>query len=94
MAAKHNMTDLRESMFEVIEGLKDKSISVQEGQAIANAGQVIINSAKVEIDFLKVTNGGELLGSGFVDLVREPEPLLENGEAHQEETPMFEHEVV
>lgn len=62
---KNKITDLRDHLFETIEALKDdeKPMDIERAKAIADTAQVIINSAKVEVDFLKATNG---LGTGFI----------------------------
>lgn len=51
--------DLREAMFDTIEGLRSGKITVEQAKAMPDIGQVIINSAKVEVDYIKANNGGE-----------------------------------
>jgi hypothetical protein len=71
---KNKVEDLRNHLFEVIEGLKDGSVDIEKAKAIADVGQVIVNSAKVEVDYLRVTGAAE--GSGFIpDMPRGPAPL-------------------
>lgn len=71
---KNKVEDLRNHLFEVIEGLKDGSVDIEKAKAIADVGQVIVNSAKVEVDYLRVT--GAAKGSGFIpDMPRGPAPL-------------------
>lgn len=55
---------MRTDLFDVLRGLKNGSIDVATAKAINETAQVLINSAKVEVDFLKVTNGKA--GSGFI----------------------------
>lgn len=45
------ISDLREAMFGVIEGLKNKTLETQRAREISNATQVIINSIKVEMEY-------------------------------------------
>lgn len=56
---KNKIPDLRNHLFEVIEGLKDKDhpMDIDRAEAIAGVAQVIINSAKVEVDYLKAVGG-------------------------------------
>jgi hypothetical protein len=55
---KNRMTDLRNHLFETLEALKDeeKPMDIDRAKAIAGVAQVLINSAKVEVDFMKVSN--------------------------------------
>jgi hypothetical protein len=48
--------DLREALFETIDGIKSGKIDVEKAKAITNIAQVIVNSAKAEVDFLKNVN--------------------------------------
>ncbi len=48
--------DLRETLFDTIEGIKAGKIDVEKAKAITNIAQVIVNSAKAEVDFLKNVN--------------------------------------
>lgn len=61
---KNKIEDLRDHLFEVIEGLKDKSMDLDRAHAIAEVAQTVINSAKVEVDHMKIT--GQASGSGFL----------------------------
>ena len=71
---KNKVEDLRNHLFEVIEGLKDGTFDIEKARMIADVGQVIVNSAKVEVDYLRVTGAAE--GSGFIpDAPRGPAAL-------------------
>ncbi len=63
---KNRIEDLRNHLFETLEGLKDKDdpMPLDRAKAIADTAQTIINSAKVEVDFLRVVGATE--GSGFI----------------------------
>lgn len=50
---------LREHLFATIAGVKDKSISIEQAKTIGDLSQVIVNTAKVEVDYLRATEGGE-----------------------------------
>jgi len=58
---KNKMTDLRNHLFEVIEGLRDKDapMDIARARAVSNAAQAILLSAKLEIEFIKTTGDRE-----------------------------------
>ncbi len=64
--------DLREHLFQTLEGLRNKSITIEEARAVAGVAQVIVNSAKVEAEVMKATRHR---GSGFI-----PEIPLQPGQ--------------
>jgi len=68
---KNKIEDLRNHLFEVLEGLKDpeKPLDIDRARAIADVAKKIIDSAKVEVDFLRVT--GQVAGSGFIPADRQ-----------------------
>lgn len=55
---KNKVEDLRNHLFAALEGLADKDnpMDLDRARAIAEVAQTIVNSAKVEVDFIKVTN--------------------------------------
>lgn len=62
-----NITDLRTSLFQALDALADKKASpetIARAKAISDVAQTIINSAKVEVDFIRVSEG--LGGTGFL----------------------------
>ncbi|WP_235186183.1 hypothetical protein [Lysobacter antibioticus] len=63
---KNKIEDLRNHLFAVIEGLSDPDnpMEIDRAIAIANVAQVLINSAKVEVEFMRVTDS--VRGSGFI----------------------------
>lgn len=62
---KNKLTDLRNHLFETLEGLKDKDhpMEIARAKAVADVAQTIINSAKVEVEFMKQTGA---TGSDFI----------------------------
>ncbi|HEU5289543.1 MAG TPA: hypothetical protein VFU05_02795 [Cyclobacteriaceae bacterium] len=61
--------DLRETLFDTIEQIKNGKIDVEKAKAITNIAQVIVNSAKAEVDFLKnVSQQGD---TGFISNKKE-----------------------
>jgi hypothetical protein len=49
------LDDLRERLFDAIDGVKAGTLAVDKARAINDIGQAIINSAKVEVDYLRVS---------------------------------------
>lgn len=72
--AKNKINDLRDHLFETLEGLKDKSMDLDRARAISEVAQVIINSAKVEVDLVKAVSGSAA-GSAFFNLPEERREL-------------------
>ncbi len=54
-----NIQTLREQMFETLQGIKNGSIPVDKAKAICQVADVIVASAKVEVDFIRATGGGD-----------------------------------
>ena len=54
---KNRIEDLRNHLFATIEALSDQEdpMELERAKAISEVAQTIINSAKVEVEFLKVT---------------------------------------
>lgn len=46
---------LRTHLFDVLAGLKDKTLDLDRAKAINETAQTLINMAKVEVDYMKVT---------------------------------------
>ena len=63
---RNKIEDLRNHLFATMEALLDeeKPIELDRAKAIADIAQVIINSAKVEVDYVKVTERSRA-SSGF-----------------------------
>lgn len=61
-----NIVELRKVLFETLRGLTDKNnpMDIDRARAISEVAQTMINSAKVEVDFIKATEGN---GSGFLE---------------------------
>lgn len=57
------ITDLREHLFAVIEGVRNNTITIEQAKTISDLSQVIVNTAKVEVDFVRAT---ERTGSHFL----------------------------
>lgn len=59
------MEDLREILFDTIRGVKSGVIPLDRAKAVGDLTQVVVNSAKVEVEFLRATNG-KGVGTGFL----------------------------
>jgi hypothetical protein len=76
---KNKIEDLRNHLFETLEDLRDKEspMEIERAKTIAAVAQVIVNSAKVENDFIELTN---TKGSGFIsEQVSAIQPRLAKG---------------
>lgn len=75
---KNKIEDLRDHLFATIEALQDqeKPMELERAKTIAEVAQVIVNSAKVEVDYLRVTDN--VKGSGFIRGDDEQKPALPN----------------
>lgn len=69
MAERKNIDDLRAALFATLEGLRAGTVAVDQARAINEIGKTIVDTAKVEIDYLRVNDGGEseFLGSTVGD---------------------------
>ena len=56
MAVKNKLSDVRDHLFAVIEGLFDEKdpMDIDRANAIVNAADKIINVAKVEVSYMKL----------------------------------------
>ncbi len=56
MAVKNKLSDVRDHLFAVIEGLQDENdpMDINRANAIVNAADKIIDVAKVEVSYLKL----------------------------------------
>lgn len=59
-----NLSDLREALFDALQKVKDGSLDIDKARAINEIGKTLVDTAKVEVDYLRVTDGGE---SSFID---------------------------
>ena len=53
-----NINELRDTLFETLNGIKSGAIDLDKARAINEVSKTIIDTAKVEVDYLKVNNGG------------------------------------
>lgn len=55
---------LRDTLFATLAGIKDGTIDLDKARAINEIGKTITDTARVEVDYLRATGGGE---SSFID---------------------------
>lgn len=60
----NDITKLRQHLFDAIAGVKDGSLDLDKARAINELGKTLTDTAKVEVDYLRATGGGE---STFID---------------------------
>jgi hypothetical protein len=63
MARNRTIQDLRELLFDTIQGVKNGSVDIDKAKVIGDLSQVMVNTAKVEVDFIRATDGEQ---SGFL----------------------------
>ena len=51
----HNIADLRQKLFETLDAVKAGDIDLDRARMVNEIGKTLIDSAKVEVDFLRVT---------------------------------------
>lgn len=51
--------DLRQALFDTLQGVKDGTVDIDKARAINELGKTLVETAKVEVDYLRVTDGGE-----------------------------------
>lgn len=75
--ARNKNCDLRDHLFEVLEGLKDKEspMDVDRAKAICEVAQTIINSAKVDVDLARALGGGIAVQNQFFGVQPESREL-------------------
>lgn len=81
----NTITDLRKHLFAALDGLADTDnpLAIDRAKAIADVAREIIASAKVEVDFLRVTDSP--VGTGFMDAPNTDMPRI--GSARQQQNP-------
>jgi hypothetical protein len=54
-----DITTLREHLFATLTGVKDGSIDIERARAVNEIGKTLVDTARVEVDYLRATGGGE-----------------------------------
>jgi hypothetical protein len=58
------INDLRETLFATLEAVKAGQMDLDKARAVNEVAKTIVDTAKVEVDYLRATGGGE---SSFID---------------------------
>lgn len=61
-----SIEDLRQTLFAALESVKAGTLDLDRARAVNEIGKTIIDTAKVEVDYLRVTGGGE---SAFITAI-------------------------
>jgi hypothetical protein len=64
MAERKTLDDLRTALFATLEGVKAGTLDLDKARAVNEVAKTLVETAKVEVDYLRVTGGGE---STFID---------------------------
>ena len=59
-----DLTALRAALFDTLAAVKAGTIELDRARAVNELGKTLIDSAKVEVEYLRTTGGGE---SSFID---------------------------
>lgn len=78
--SKKNIADLRELLFETIEGVKSGNLDIEKAKVIGDLSQVMVNTAKVEVDYAKATGQR---GSNFLEKAEELPPGITGVHRHK-----------
>jgi TATA-box binding protein (TBP) (component of TFIID and TFIIIB) len=69
-----NINDLREALFDTINAVKTGSMNIEQARAINDLSQSLVATAKVELDYLRITEEAQ---SAFIN--PEQPPALPSG---------------
>ena len=58
------ISDLRAALFDALQGVKNGTLDLEKARAVNEIGKTLIDSAKVEVEYLRVSGGGE---SAFIE---------------------------
>lgn len=59
-----DITALRAALFETLAGVKAGTMDLDRARAVNELGKTLVDTARVEVDYLRATGGGE---SAFLD---------------------------
>jgi len=78
--SKKNIDDLRELLFETIEGVKTGKLDIDRAKVIGDLSQVMVNTAAVEVKYAQATGQK---GSNFLDKVDKLPPGITGVHQHR-----------
>jgi hypothetical protein len=59
MSESNNIDALRATLFATLQAVKDGSLDLDKARAVNDLAKTIVDTAKVEVDYLRATGGGE-----------------------------------
>lgn len=59
MSEKKNLDDLRVALFATLEGVKSGTLDLERARAVNEVAKTLVDTAKVEVDFLRATDGSQ-----------------------------------
>jgi hypothetical protein len=62
--SEKTISDLRAALFDTLQKVKAGDMDLDKARAVNELGKTLIDSAKVEVEYLRATGGGE---SAFLD---------------------------
>ena len=68
----NDITTLREKLFETLSAVKSGEMYLDRARAVNEIGKTLIDSAKVEVDFIRATDG---TSSAFLQPAKPEAPL-------------------
>lgn len=74
----NTLGDLNTILFDTLRDLREGKIDIERAQAIRETAQTLINSAKVEVEYVKATDGSRGT-TGLIDAGRKPLEALPAG---------------
>lgn len=80
----NKVDNLRAILFETIDAVRKGDMPLDRAKTVAELTQVVVNSARVEVDFIRATNG-KGIGSGFLGEQPNGTPELPEPAAKQTE---------
>jgi len=66
------LDDLRSVLFEALEAVKSGTMDLDKARAINEIGRTLVDTAKVEVDYLRATDGSQ---SSFIEPPADPSKL-------------------
>lgn len=56
---KQDISELRAQLFAAITGVRNGTLDVDRARAVNDIGKTLVDTARVELDYLKITDGSE-----------------------------------
>jgi len=76
----NNIETLRQHLFATLEGVKKGDVCLERARAVNELAKTIVDTARVEVDFIRATDGTESAFLTNGQASPNPRPALGNGE--------------